>query len=122
MTEMQKIITVAVLFIIAVGSGIVLTKLGKPYQTGIFTVHKLVALGMVVLSIILIKKLLQSADAGTVLVLLIILAAVSILALFVTGAFMSLDKGLYGLLKTLHAIAPIASIASLGVVVYMLLK
>jgi len=89
-----KIILPAVLFILVIASGFWVTRSGKPYHTGIFTLHKLAALATVVLTVINLTKLVKVMPAQSIIILMIIIAGLSVIALFATGALMSIQKDL----------------------------
>lgn len=116
-----KILGSGVLFVLSIAAGIWLSSRGKPYNTGIFTVHKLLALAAVVFSVLMYISLLQNVEKTAILVLLLGIAGISVLALFVSGALLSTGTLPYGLLKTVHSLAPVVAVVSLAVSVFMLL-
>ena len=107
-------------FLLTIGFGFWLSRRSKPYNVLLFNVHKLIALGTVVLIGLAIFKLFKLLDLPVGIILLLIIAALSIVALFATGAFMSADKGEYRLLKLVHNIAPFVLVFSIGSIVYWL--
>jgi len=121
MTVLQKIIGVGGLFLLTLVTGVIVTRLGRPYNTGIFTIHKLISLAFAVLMFITVRGLLKEVEAGTLTVILIIIAALFIIGLFVTGALLSAgDKG-YKLLATIHAIVPVLAGISATTAIWLLL-
>lgn len=94
------------LVIAAVILGTILALKGKPYNTAIFTVHKLTALGAVILAVILCINLLKNISAVNITGALVI-AAVSVLALFATGALMSAGVKPHSILRIVHIISTI---------------
>lgn len=50
------------MFFLTIGSGIWLSNSGKPYNTVIFTIHKLIALTAVVFTVILIVNLFRNVE------------------------------------------------------------
>lgn len=121
MSVMQQLIVAGGLFTLTIFTGVIVTKLGKPYNTGFFTIHKLVALAYVVLTAIVVRGLLKEVDAGILVILLLIVAALLFIGLFVTGALLSAgDKG-HKLLATIHAIAPVLAGVSAGTAIWLLL-
>jgi hypothetical protein len=107
-------------FLLTIGFGFWLSRRSKPYNVLLFNVHKLIALGTVVLIGLAVFKLFKLLDLPVGIILLLIIAALSIVALFATGAFMSADKGEYRLLKLVHNIAPFVLVFSIGSIVYWL--
>ena len=116
MITFSKFILPGILFLFTLASGMWLSKMGKPYNTGIFTIHKLIALGAVVLAAIQMAKGFKTTGVSSLVVFLFVVAILAVIALFVTGALMSLDKQPYALLLTIHQIAPaIMAVASVAV-------
>jgi hypothetical protein len=87
--------------------GIWLSRLGKPYQQILFTIHKLLALAAVVLVGMGFNQRLKSGEVGSEWILLVVLTALMAIVLFTSGALLSLDKLNYKLLRLLHRIAPV---------------
>lgn len=118
----SKFILPIILFVLTVAAGFWVTKTGKPYNTGIFTLHKLLALAAVVLAAIAIAKFLKIAPAQPVIIALIVLAALSIIALFATGALMSIQKNVGSAWLLIHRIAPFILAGSIGISIYLIGK
>jgi hypothetical protein len=80
-------------FILTVVLGIWLGSAGKPYNGILFNVHKLLALGAVVAAGVQVAGLLRAASTPLPLpIILLAVAALSVVALFASGALMSADK------------------------------
>ena len=101
-------------FLLSIVSGIWLHRLGKPLNSLIFTVHKLLAVLSVVLAVILVRNLLKSVGANAIVLAFAIVAAISLVALFVTGALMSIEKTASNVQLTIHNIATILAIVSMA--------
>lgn len=102
----SKFLLPIILFILTVAAGFWVSKTGKPYHTGIFTLHKLLALAAVVLAAIVIVGLLKTAPMQSVVIMLLVLAGLSVLALFATGALMSIQKTVASAWLLIHRVAP----------------
>lgn len=122
MTLLSKNVMVLGGLIIVMILGFVLTKLGKPYNGFVFNIHKLVALGIIVLTVIHVRKHLVVADAGALMVVMMILMIVCTIALFATGAMLSIGKIDQVLLRNIHLPTSISLLISTVVFVMMLLK
>jgi len=96
------------IFLLTMVFGLWLSRLGKPYNGLLFNIHKLAALGAVVLTVIRLSGALKNVDSMTSIIVLLALAVICVVALFATGALMSLGKLDYNLLVTIHKIAPVA--------------
>jgi hypothetical protein len=121
MTLASKLMAPALIFALTLVSGLWLSHLGKPYNGLVFNIHKLIALGAAVAAGMQLYKLIAKTEVQAMLIVLIVLAALGIVTLFVTGAFMSLGNPAYKLLLTLHRVAPILAVASATGVVYLLI-
>jgi hypothetical protein len=94
---------------------------GKPLNTVIFTIHKLLALGAVITGGLRIAMALKIAPPPVLGVIMLILAGICVIALFATGALMSMDKPNYAFLKIVHQIALVLATFALPLVVYLLM-
>jgi hypothetical protein len=50
----------------------------------------------------------------------LVIAAISILALFVSGAFLSIGNWNYEVLKTVHNIAPVVAVVTILIVIFLI--
>jgi len=123
MTNSTLITGISILFIITVIAGIVLSLLGRPLNTALFNVHKLIGIGMVILSVIAFIRLfkLETLPEGPV-KLLVVVAAISIIALIATGGLLSFDKFSGKFIVILHAISTVVAGSSLGILLFRFFK
>ncbi len=91
------------LFILTLLFGFWLSHTGKPYNGILFNFHKLLALGSVVFACIQSYKNLQALS--WLLIILLAVIALSIIALFISGALMSAEKLDYNLMLIIHRMA-----------------
>jgi len=115
-----RIVATGLLFLFTLVSGIWLSNSGKPLNTAIFTVHKLIALATVIFTAIVIRNLLKNTPVQVVIVSLIVLTGLFALALFVTGALLSLGKPVNAVILTIHAVTPFLLVISTAVTIYLL--
>ena len=99
--------------------GFWLSQLGKPYNGILFNVHKLIALGTVVFAVLQISKMMDIAGSQF-LIGTLVLAAICVIALFASGALMSIGQLDYALTLTIHRIALAVLVIAAGLVVYLL--
>jgi hypothetical protein len=111
-----------ILFVLTAASGFWVAKAGKPYQTGILTLHKLASLATVVFTVIALINLLKIAPAQSIIILLIVVAGLSVIALFATGAVMSIQKTVNSTWLLIHRIAPFLLAGSTTAAILLLLK
>jgi len=110
--------------LLTVGLGVWLSQMGKPYNGLLFNVHKLVALGAVVAGGVAASRLLRGVEMAALLPALTPLvlagAVLVVLALFASGALMSMGKLDYVLTLTTHRAAALALVAVLAAAGYWL--
>ena len=92
----------------------------KPLNTAIFTVHKLIALGAVIAAAIQTYNIFKNAETQAILIALIVLIGLSVVALFVTGALMSMNEPAYGSLLTIHKVALLLVIIVMVLAIFLL--
>lgn len=97
-----------------------MSRKGKPYNGLLFNLHKLIALGTVILTAMAVYQALKVIDTSATIILLLIIAALSGIALFASGALMSAGKGEYRVMKLIHNISPVALILAMLATVYLL--
>ena len=117
----HQIILPAALMLLTLASGLWLSKSGRPYSTGIMTVHKLIALATCVFAGITLVTLIKTGDPQTLIIGLIILAGLSAVALFATGAMMSIEKTLRPAWRMIHRVAPFLLTGSAAASIWLLM-
>ena len=120
MEMLSKFIVPGIVFILTVIFGLWLSNAGKPYNGILFNIHKLVALGVVIFTIVQLSGTLKTADSLAYIIVLLVVAGLCVVALFASGALMSLGKLDYTLMLTLHRIAPVVLVIALALVVALL--
>ena len=119
MDILSNFLTIGIIFLLTLAFGFWLSRIGKPYNGILFSIHKLLALAAVIVAVFEIRKTLQSDGAFPFYNVLIALTGVSIIALFATGALMSIGKLNYAVSLTIHKITPILAAMTLIAVVYL---
>jgi hypothetical protein len=117
---LSKFTLPGILFALTLAFGFWLSHIGKPYHGLLFNAHKLIALGGVVLAGIQLSKLLHSPN--WLLLILLVVAALCVIALFASGALMSAGKLEYALMLTIHRIAPGALAICCALALYLLAR
>ena len=120
LTNLSRFISPGILYLVTLIFGIWLSRMGKPYNVPLFNIHKLIALGAVVVAVIELSKVLKNADSLSLMIGLLIVAALCVVALFATGALMSMDKLDYPLTLTIHRIALVVLPIAMVLVVCLL--
>ena len=117
---LSKFVLPGIAFVLTLAFGFWLSHVGKPYNGLLFNIHKLIALGAVVATVIQLVKLLKGADALALVIVLLVIAALCVIALFASGALMSMDKLDYALMLTIHRVAPVVLVIAMVIVILML--
>jgi len=122
MSIVSKIMGTGLPFLLTIVSGIWLSNSGKPLNTLIFTIHKFTALGAVIFTAIVIRNLLKNVEINNVILTLTIVTGFSVLALFVSGVFLSLGKPVNNIILTIHSVTPILTVITTAVTIYLLVS
>ncbi len=101
-----------ILILLAIAFGIWLAISGKPYGTMLFTVHKLAGFAALVCLGIFTVHLIKSKQVKKNLTALVVTAAVSLIALLVTGVVLSLANSPLLLINLIHIICTAAALIS----------
>jgi len=107
-------------FVLTLAFGFWVSHAGKPYNGLLFNVHKLIALGAVVATVIQLVKLLKGVDTLVFVIVLLVAAALCVIALFASGALMSMGKLDYALMLTVHRVAPVVLVIAMIIAILML--
>lgn len=129
-TIQSKLVVCAAVFAITLVSGFILSRSGKPYSSGIFTIHKLIAIGTIIVMVVSIRDLQQTVDMRALYPVIYAATALFFVALVVSGAVLSLvDGGILSLgspvlrmVLTVHQIAPLLALAASAMSLYVLVS
>jgi hypothetical protein len=114
------LLTLAVVVVFA--TGFLLARAGRPYGTGLLTVHKLVDLAAVVFLAILIVSALRASPATTLEWVLVIAASITVLATFATGGVVSATDSAPSWVLVAHRALPWPLVLILGATAYRILS
>jgi hypothetical protein len=120
MDILTKFFTPGIIFLLTLVLGVWLSYSGKPYNGILFNIHKLIALGAVVITGMQVYKLLQETQIDTLLIVLVILTGLWVVTLFATGAMMSAGKLDYKMMLTLHKVMPFLTAVTMALTIYLL--
>jgi hypothetical protein len=108
------------LFTLTLVLGLWLSRNGKPYNSILFNVHKLAALGAVILASVQFYNFNKAEGLSALLVILILFAAGCVIGLFFSGAMMSLDQLNYAVMRAIHRAAPVLLVVIMAAAIYLL--
>lgn len=101
-------------------SGIWLSNSGKPLNTIILTIHKLIALAAVVFLFITIYRINQVTILGAIELIASVFTGLFFLGAIVTGGLLSTDKPAPAAILRVHQITPVVTLLSAAVTLYLL--
>ena len=106
MDDLQlKIVLSILLMALLILSGIRLRRKARPYKTALFTVHKLTAIGVIILIWIILKTILNDPVIKGISQATIISAIIIALISFISGALQSFEKAAPGVIVISHKIS-----------------
>ena len=120
MDTFAKFIIPGIGFLATLIVGFWLSRAGKPYNGALFNVHKFIALGTVVFTAIQLNNLLKGSQVQPLFILSGIVAVIAVIALFVSGAFLSIGNLNDGVMKLIHNIVPFLLVISTGMAIFSL--
>ena len=120
MSIQQNILLSGIFMAITIVIGIWLSRSGKPYNNIVLAIHKLIVLVNIGFAVFLFINIYQIATVGSFLIALTISAGLAVIALFATGAIMSIKKKSTTLLRVVHILATILVSASTVVILYLM--
>ena len=95
-----------IFLILSILSGIWLTRIGKPLNVVIMTIHKLIALAAVVLTVVAIYRVYGTTGISQVNWITILVTGILFLTLFASGAILSTGKVVRGAFLVAHKTFP----------------
>jgi hypothetical protein len=107
-------------FLLTLVFGFWLSRRGRPYNGLLFNIHKLIALASVILAATRIYQLLKPLDIQAPIAILLVISALSVVALFLSGALMSANQGEYRTIKLIHNASPFILVLSAACTAYLL--
>jgi hypothetical protein len=119
MTTLSNFFTPAIVFILTLLFGFWLSRRGKPYNGILFNTHKLIALGTVILLSMKIYDTFRNMEVQILLIILLIVAGLCMVALFASGAFLSIGNMNYRVMKTIHNVAPVLLVIAMGLIFHL---
>ncbi len=117
-----KGIFAGVLLLLSIGFGIWLSRVGRPLSTGILAVHKLTALAMIVFAVLAAVQIFKLPNIPSGVLPLMIVFGVLVVALFVTGALLSIQKEANAVVCTAHWLLTVLAAVSGTAVCILLLQ
>jgi hypothetical protein len=123
-TNQVRAISMGVGFLIMILSGFWLSRTGKPYGTLIFTIHKLIGVGIGILLFMTVSQMHQTVPLSPVEIAAVAVTGLFFVASVTTGSLLSIpvSKPMPGFVSMLNKILPYLSVLSTAVTLYLLLN
>jgi hypothetical protein len=109
-------------FVLIIVSGMLLSRFGRPLNSAIFTVHKLIAVGSIILFALGLINFFKDVDVRALYLATVAIAGLLILGLVVSGALLSFDKLAVPAVLRVHQLLPLLALAFSTISVYLLVS
>ncbi len=122
----SKAVVTGICFLLIFVSGYWLSRSGKPYPVGIFTLHKLITLGVMIYLAVTLSGIHKVAPLQGGQIAVVALTAVCFLAMLASGGMLSVEKVMQGIVMPgfvhrVHQVLPYLTAASAGAMLYLTL-
>jgi hypothetical protein len=117
-----RVACVGLSFVLIILSGIWLSHLGKPYNTGVFAVHKLVGVAVGVLLGIMVFQAHKATPLDVVQIAAIVITVLFFIGTVAAGSLLSIDLEVPTLVNKLHRFLPVLTVLSTAGTLYLLLR
>ena len=120
----SKLILAGFLFLLTLISGVIVSRSGRPFSIGLVTLHKLIAVGTVVLIGIALNQLYKTADGKVMIETgITVIAGICFLALIATGALLTREEmQVPEVVLKIHQAAPLLALASSTITLFLLAR
>lgn len=121
MSMMNKVLLTIVLWAGTIGMGFVLSSTGRPYQALVFSIHILLAIAAVGMTFAVIRSYFKDFEPDTLTAFFLMVIGVSVMALFLTGTFLSIGFGARETVRFIHTVTTVILVLS-SLMVFVLTK
>jgi len=116
----KKYVIAGISLVLVIVSGLWLSRTGRPLNTLLLTIHKLIAVAGVVFLVVMLYRLNQTAPLSPVEIRLSVVTILLFFALIVTGGLLSTGKVWPGIVLRIHQVVPTLVILSTAANLYLL--
>jgi heme A synthase len=117
----SKFVITGVFFVCILLSGFWLHRLGRPVNTLVLTIHKLISVAAVVYLVINIYRIHQVTPLSPLAIAVSVVALVLFVVMIATGGLLSVEKQMPAVVHTIHQFTPYLVILSSSAALYLLL-
>lgn len=123
-TLTSKLIAAGILALLTLISGLIVSRSGKPLNIWLVSIHKMIAVGTVVLIYMAVNQLYKTADGKMLVIIgIMVISAVLFLGLIATGAFLTREEmELPAFVLKIHQVVPLLALASSSLTIYLLFQ
>ncbi len=123
-TNTSKLVAAGILFLFTLISGLIVSRSCRPLNIWLVTVHKLIAIGTVVLIGMAVNQLYKTADGKVFIEMsVMVINGVLFLALIATGALLTREEmQLPEVVLKIHQVTPSLALVFSTITVFLLLK
>jgi hypothetical protein len=100
-------------------SGIWLTRSGRPYNTIVLTVHKLISVAAVVFLVVILRRMHKEVPLVAIELAGAVITGLLFLGTIATGGLLSAEKQMPAIVLWLHRITPFLTVLSTAVTLYL---
>lgn len=118
--SVSRIVLIGALFLLTLAFGIWLSHAGKPYSSVLFNIHKLIALGAVIVTAITVYQARAAMTPGSLTFVASVVTGLLFVALFVSGALLSIGQPDAAAILIVHRIAPWLVVITAALTLYSL--
>jgi hypothetical protein len=117
----SKIVGCGLGLVVIVISGLAMSRLGKPYNPAVFGLHKIVAVGTIILLVTIVRSLAKTVELRALAPVVFIITGLLFLGLFASGALLALSIGPEAVLRV-HQALPLLAVGFSTLSVYLLVS
>lgn len=123
-TITSKLIVAGILFLFTLISGVIVSHSGRPLSVGLVTIHKLSAVGTVVLIGMAVNQLYKTVDGKAFIeISIMVISVILFLALIATGALLTREEmQLPEVVLKVHQVAPLLALACSMITISLLIR
>ncbi len=120
----SKLIAAGILFLLTLISGMIVSRSGRPLSVGLVTVHKLIAVGAVILIGMAVNQLFKTMDGKAFIEMSIaVVSGILFLALIATGALLTREEmQLPEVVLKIHQVAPLLALVFSTITMYLFVR
>ena len=123
-TISTKLIAAGILFLLTLISGFILSRSGRPLNVGLTTIHKLIAVGTIILIGMAVYQLYKTTEGKVFIEMSILfISGIFFLALIATGALLTREEmQLSEVVLRVHQLAPLLALVTSTLTIYLLVR